>query len=157
TVTATAAGGSPVALPSVWQSTAALAVDLPAGLLDAGSYDVAVANPDGAQATLAQALTRDPGPRVDGVMPPQLCSTGGDFTVTGAGFVAGAAVTLSDGATTLPGSNVVVASPTQLTVHFAANSFANNAALDLTVIDPSGCSATLAAALHRKTGSGGCP
>ncbi|HEX6835624.1 MAG TPA: hypothetical protein VF334_03575, partial [Polyangia bacterium] len=110
-----------------------------------------------ARATLPQAFTSDPGPRVDNVTPPQLCSTGGDFTVTGAGFAAGATVTLSDGTTTVPGSNVAVASATQLTVHFGTNTFANNAALDLTVANPDGCSGTLTAALHRKTGSGGCP
>ena len=156
-VTATASGGSPVTLPSRWQSTAAIAVDLSATLLPAGSYDVAVTDPDGARASLPQALAIDAAPRVDSAMPPQLCSTGGDFTVAGAGFAAGATVTLSDGATTLAGSDVVVASPTQLTVHFAANSFANNASLDLTVTNADGCGATLTGALHRKTGSGGCP
>ena len=86
-----------------------------------------------------------------------LCATGGDFTVAGAGFAAGATVTLGDGKNTLAGSNVVVASPSSLTVHFGANSFANNARLDLTVTNPDGCSDTLANALKRKTGAGGCP
>jgi len=156
-VTATAGGGAPVPLASRWLSTAALSVAVPAGMLAAGTYDIAVANPDGARATLAQAFTSDPAPRVDNVTPPQLCSTGGDFTVTGSGFVAGASVTLSDGTTTLPGTNVAVASATQLSVHFGTNSYANNAQLDLTVANPDGCSGTLASALHRRSGTGGCP
>lgn len=135
----------------------ALSVAVPAGTLAAGTYDIAVANPDGARATLPQAFISEPGPRVDNVTPPQLCSTGGDFTVTGAGFAAGATVTLTDGATTLPGSNVAVTSATQLTVRFGANSYANNAQLDLTVANPDGCSGTLTAALHRRSGTGGCP
>ncbi len=157
TVTATAGGGSPVTLPSRWLSTAALGATVAAGTLAAGTYDVTVANPDGARATLAQAFTSAPGPRVDNVAPVQLCSTGGTFTVTGAGFASGAAVSVSDGTMTLPGTNVAVASATQLTVQLGSNSFANNAALDLTVTNPDGCSGTLTGALHRKTGAGGCP
>jgi hypothetical protein len=157
TVTATASGTSPVVLPSRWLSSTALAVDLPADLLVAGVYDVTVANPDGASTTLPQSFTRVASPHVDSVTPAMLCSTGGDFTVAGSGFVAGATITLTDGTMTLPGSNVVVTSATQLTVHFGANTFANNANLDLTLTNPDGCGFTLASALKRKTGGGGCP
>lgn len=156
TVLAATSGGSPVTLPSRWQSADALAADLPTTLA-AASYDVTVVNPDGARATLASAFALDASPTIGSVTPPQLCSTGGNFTVTGAGFVAGAAVTLDDGTTTLVGSDVAVASPTQLTVQFGNNTFANNAALTLTVTNPDGCSAALPNAVHRKTGGGGCP
>jgi hypothetical protein len=157
TVTATASGGSPVVLPSRWLSTTSLAVDLAPQLLGIGSYDLTVANPDGASTTLPHALSRVASPRVDNVTPGMLCGTGGDFTVAGADFVAGATVTLGDGTMTLPGASVVVTSATQLTVHFAANTFANNAQLDMTVTNPDGCAFTLANALKRKTGGGGCP
>jgi hypothetical protein len=157
TVTATASGGSPVVLPSRWLSVAALAVDLPSELLAVGVYDLAVTNPTGARAALPQSLTRVASPRVDNAMPNQLCVGGGDFTVTGANFVAGATAVLGDGATTLPGTNVVVASATQLTMHLGANTFADNARLDLTVTNPDGCAGTLVSALKRKTGTGGCP
>jgi len=155
---ALASGGSTVALASRWLSTTALAVDLPAAVPADGRYDVTVINPDGARATLVQAFARDPAPRVDGVNPPQLCSTGGDFTVSGGGFADGATVAISDGASTLAANSVSVTSATQLMARFAGtNDFANNASLDLTVTNPDGCSATLAGALHRKTGGGGCP
>jgi hypothetical protein len=157
TVSATAGAGSPVLLPSRWLSAASLAVDLPGSFLDAGAYDVTVANPDGATSTLAHALTVVAAPRVDNVTPAMLCATGGDFTVTGADFDAAATVALTDGTVTIAGSNVVVDSATQLAVHFAANTFADNARLDLTVTNPSGCSFTLVDALKRKTGGGGCP
>lgn len=157
TVSVAASGGSPVLLPSRWRSTAMLDATVAPGLLAAGRYDVSVANPDGARATLLQALASDASPAVDNVMPVQLCATGGSFTVTGSGFAAGATVSVSDGTRTLPGSNVAVTSATQLTVQLGANTFANNAALDLTVTNPDGCSGTLATALHRKTGAGGCP
>jgi len=157
TVTATASGGSPVVLTSRWASTTELIVDLPGTLLGPGVYDVTVANPDGATTTLPRSLSRLSSPRVDSVTPGMLCSTGGDFTVAGADFVAGATVALTDGTMTLPGTSVVVTSATQLTVHFAANTFANNASLDLTVTNPDGCAFTLTAALKRKTGGGGCP
>ena len=153
-----ARGSSTVALASRWLSTTALAVDLPAAVPGDGRYDLTVINPDGARATLVQAFARDAAPRVDGVNPPQLCSTGGDFTVTGGGFADGATVAISDGASTLAADNVSVASAAQLTARFVgANDFANNASLDLTVTNPDGCSASLAGALHRKTGGGGCP
>jgi hypothetical protein len=155
-VLAATSGGSPVTLPSRWQSADAIAADVPATLA-AGSYDLTVVNPDGARATLAGAFSVDAAPTITSVTPPQLCSTGGDFTVTGDALAAGAAVTLDDGAMTLAGGDVAVASPTQLTVHFGSNTFANNASLTLTVTNPDGCSGALANALHRKTGSGGCP
>jgi len=149
TVTATESGGSPAVLPSRWLSAASLAVDLPSERLAAGIYDVVVTNPDGASATLPQSLHVDPAPRVDNAMPMNLCSTGGDFTVSGANFVAGATISLTDGTMSIAGSSVVVVSPTQLTVHFPANTYADNARLDLTVTNPDGCAFTLASALRR--------
>jgi hypothetical protein len=159
TPTVTFAGdGSPVTLPSRWLSTTALAVDVPGGVPAYGTYDLIIANPDGAQTKGLGAFARLSAPRVDNVAPGMLCATGGDFTVTGDGFVAGAIAAISDNSGTLGAMSVSVASPTQLTAHFVGtNNFANNASLDFTVTDPSGCSGTLAGALKRKTGGGGCP
>jgi hypothetical protein len=101
-------GGFSAAIVSV--TATSLTVTTPAHA--AGPVDVVVTNPDGQSTTAAVAFTYRPAPAVASVAPPSGPARGGTtLTVTGAGFVPGATVTVGG----VNAAGVVVASPTTIT------------------------------------------
>jgi hypothetical protein len=104
-----------------------------------GSVAVAVRNPDGQSATLADGFTfTGPAPILSSVSPTSGPSTGGtSVTLTGQNFVSGATVTFGGAAA----SSVVVVSATQITAHTPPHS---QGSVNVVVTNPDGQSATLA-------------
>jgi plastocyanin len=111
-----------------------------------GLVGVTVTNPDGQSTTLANAYTYVlSGPRIDSISPTTGSTAGGTpITITGAGFVNGAKVTIGG----LPASNVVVASATSITANTPLGPANDqvNVAKDVVVTNPDGLSATKAGA-----------
>src|SRR5438128_1236024 len=104
----------------------------------AGTVDVVVTNSDGQSGTLTGGYTyTTPAPTVSAISPSSGTSSGGTaVTVTGAGFAAGATVSLGGTAAT----NVTVASRTSLTATTAAHAAG---AVDVVVTNSDGRSGTL--------------
>lgn len=129
-------GGAPATGVTV-SSASSLTLTTPAGT--AGAQDVVVTNPDDRTGTLAGGFTyRDP-PTVTGIAPASGTAAGGTtVTVSGTGFVAGAAVTLGTAAASVTG--VTDTTITAVTGRGAAGT------VPVTVTNPEGQSATLDAA-----------
>ncbi len=89
---------------------------VPSGL--AGTYDVTLTNPDGQFFDLAASYTYEPAPSVGTVAPTAGAVSGGTaLTITGTGFLTGAAVTVGGSTCT----TVVVVSATQITCNTPAH------------------------------------
>jgi hypothetical protein len=91
-----------------WHSQLEMLFGLPASLAP-GIYDVAVTNPDGQKAALADGLAVVPPPVVTGFQPPEICTAQGTRTVTIQGMdflvVGGMTPSATIGGNTYPGSN----------------------------------------------------
>jgi hypothetical protein len=120
----------------------------------AGAVDVTVVNPDGGSGTLPAAFTYQapppPAPTVTGVSPAAGPTAGGtSVTVTGTNFASGATASFGGAAgtvTALGASSITVTTPAR-----AAG------AVDVTVVNPDGGSATLAGAFTFEAPASGSP
>lgn len=132
-------GGTP-ATNVIFRNSGRVDCVAPAGSL--GAADVVLTNPDGQADTLVGGYTYATGPSVTGCAPIAVHSGGGvGLTVTGSGFVAGAAVTLGGAACT----SVVVVSGTQITCDAPALA---PGLYDLLVTNPSQPAGTLTNAVE---------
>lgn len=122
-------------------------------------YAVVVTNPPPANCASAEGTLRiAPPPTLAQVTPPQICATGGTLNLAGTGFEPGAAVTI-DGAAA-GGGDAGATSVTVTTDGTGATAVFQNAGAQamvpsatpypVTLHDPSGCSATLPAAVKVK-------
>lgn len=114
----------------------------------AGQWNVAVTNPDGKNGMLANGFTvTNAAPAVTGITPP-IGTRGTTVSITnlaGTGFLSGATVRLNrTDSSAIPGTNVVVASATQITCDFALPAGATVGTWDITVTNPDMQNGTLA-------------
>jgi len=108
-----------------WESATRITCLLDLAGKKAGTWDVVVVNnTDGSEAVLATAFTvKNPMPTLTGIDPP-VGINNGTVTITdlsGTGFLADATVNLTDGITTIIGTDVDVISGTQIACEFNIN------------------------------------
>ena len=110
-------GGAPATVTNV--TTGSINATTPAGPFDfatSASRDVKVTNPDGRSVTMANGFTYTlPAPSITGISPNGSVPGGGtSVTIVGTGFSSGVAMSVTFGG--VAGTNLVVTSPTSLTV-----------------------------------------
>ncbi|MFC1706392.1 IPT/TIG domain-containing protein, partial [Planctomycetota bacterium] len=138
---ATVEFGGTAAASVTFVSDAELTAETPAGT--AGTVSVKVTNPDGKSGMLAGAFTYADPPTLDSASPSVIPTAGGaTVTLTGTGFEPGASVHL--GTELVFPARVSVLSATTITVVTPAHA---SGAVDVTVTNPHGQSATLSPAL----------
>lgn len=124
-----------------------ITITIPVGSLMPGDYEVVVTNPGTAscKSTSGVKLTINPPPRVDAVIPQNVCSGGGLLTISGANFGMGAGMELptvelrTNGMTVLTSVAVEMTKPgTELKATFAAGA-SPGTAYEVVVINPDGC------------------
>lgn len=121
-----------------------LTVEIDASSLSLGSASLQLANPSPAACSASHQPTVEVvlPPDLDAVTPEVLCSTGGTLSVSGGPFVDGTVVEIED----LPVESTTVVDAHELQVTVGADASIGQYAL--TVLDPSGCEASLHAALE---------
>lgn len=124
-----------------------MVVTIPVQSLPPGEYDIVVTNPGTAdcQSTSAIKVRISPPPRVDSVIPKNVCSGGSLLTISGADFgegeggVAPSVELRAEGQTTLVATAVQTSQPgTELKATFGPGAVAG-VAYDVVVINPDGC------------------
>ena len=130
-------GGVPAFAVTVTSPTTATAVTNGRA---AGTVDVVLTNPDTQSITLPAAFTFDPAPTLTAIAPTSGSTAGGTvITLTGSGFLTGAAVLFGSSAAT----NVTLVSPTELTAQSPARAVG---VVSVTVRNPDNQEAELARA-----------